>query len=442
MRRHKLVIGKKRAQAMVEFALALPILLLLLYGILEAGRLLFIYSSVVTASRQAVRYGSATGMGLDYTPDGGPDNSAVQRYRDCYGIRRAAQRADFLNSFEDTDIRIFYDDGPTTPPSDTGAGEQEICTGGANYWGDYDPDNGTRLVVKINGDFLPLVPGLVPFIRRSADDTPPDPIRGVSARTILVSVSIIVTVPPSSWLPSGPMATSAAATSAAATSAVSTSVAATSAAATSAAATSSAETAAPTNTSTSTPPPTATATVTNTPGGPTATATDVPPTSTATAIPPTGTATSILATATATGTQVAMCSQITSTGTFSKAGNTMTVTITNPNNYPVTLNNVFVVWNGDRGHTATGQGDDTLNLVSASLGGTVFWSDANPLPASSKTIVPQTAATIPASVTNLTLNFNFHQSYDRWDTPPSERVTITFNDPTGCDLNVLDLVRQ
>ena len=54
---------KNKAQAMVEFALVLPILLMLLYGILEAGRLLFIYSTIVTASRQAVRYGSATGEG-------------------------------------------------------------------------------------------------------------------------------------------------------------------------------------------------------------------------------------------------------------------------------------------------------------------------------------------------------------------------------------------
>ena len=46
---------------MVEFAIALPVLLLLLYGILEAGRLLFVYSTVVTASRQAARYGATTG---------------------------------------------------------------------------------------------------------------------------------------------------------------------------------------------------------------------------------------------------------------------------------------------------------------------------------------------------------------------------------------------
>jgi hypothetical protein len=133
--------------------------------------------------------------------------------------------------------------------------------------------------------------------------------------------------------------------------------------------------------------------------------------------------------------------QLTSTRVFSKTGNTMTVTITNPNNYPVTISNVFVRWNGDRGHTTTGQGDDTLDLQSVSLGSTVIWTGLID-GASSVTINPTSIASIPASAVNLTVNFNFHQSYDRWDTPPSEQVTITFDNPTGCPLNVLDIVRN
>ena len=407
MRRHKFVSGKKRAQAMVEFALALPILLLLLYGILEAGRLLFIYSSVVTASRQAVRYGSATGMGLDYSPDG-PNNSTYERYRDCYGIRRAAQRADFLNAFEDSDIRIYYDRGPDNPTSKT-----EICTGGAGNWADYGPNNETRLVVEIDGDFIPIVPRIVPFMRRSADDSPADPIEGNSARTILVSVSIYVTAPPSTWVPSTPTFTAT-------------------------------FTASPTNTPTSTVEPSPTSTMTATASGPVPTAMN---TSTATIMPTstaTGTATStgtVTPLPTATGTTVSQCMQITSSGTFTKSGNTMTVTITNPNSYPITINNVFVVWNADRGHTSTGQGDDTLDLQSASLGSTVFWT-GNIDGAQSASIVPTSIAAIPASAMNLTVNFNFHQTYDRWDTPPTEQVSLTFNNPTGCQLNILNIVRQ
>ena len=88
---------KNRAQAMVEFAIALPILLMLLYGILEAGRLLFLYSTVVTASRQAVRYGSATGVGY---------GTASHAIRTAPASARAANRADFLNAFDDSDIVI------------------------------------------------------------------------------------------------------------------------------------------------------------------------------------------------------------------------------------------------------------------------------------------------------------------------------------------------
>ena len=50
-----------RAQAMVEFMLALPLLLVLIYGTIEVARLVFIFSSVANASRQAARYGSGAG---------------------------------------------------------------------------------------------------------------------------------------------------------------------------------------------------------------------------------------------------------------------------------------------------------------------------------------------------------------------------------------------
>ena len=172
---------KNRAQAMVEFAIALPILLMLLYGILEAGRLLFLYSTVVTASRQAVRYGSATGIGT----------GGVPRYQDCAGIRAIANKADFLNAFDDSDIYLFYDLGPNTTPTPYCAGTSDPS---------FSPTtNNYRILVEIRGDFFPIVPKLVPFIERSAT-SPGGPIMGESARTILVSVSIAVTAPPQTFV--------------------------------------------------------------------------------------------------------------------------------------------------------------------------------------------------------------------------------------------------
>src|SRR3990172_6093967 len=104
---------KEVGQGFVEFALAVPILLMVLYGLLEVGRLLFIYSSTVTAARQAVRYGAVTGV----------SDSGFPRYKDCAGIRAAAQNVGFIQAFEN--ISITFDTGPdpdtlvVPPPYDT-----------------------------------------------------------------------------------------------------------------------------------------------------------------------------------------------------------------------------------------------------------------------------------------------------------------------------------
>src|SRR5512143_3462477 len=90
---------KSKAQAMVEFALALPILLMVMYGLIESARLIFMYASVVSAARQAVRYGSVTG----------DNGSGTPYYNDCDGIRGAAKRLGFLQSYSDADIQISYD---------------------------------------------------------------------------------------------------------------------------------------------------------------------------------------------------------------------------------------------------------------------------------------------------------------------------------------------
>ena len=52
------VTGRRAQQgvAMIEFAMALPLLLLLLLGVGEFGRMLFHYNSLLQASRDAARY--------------------------------------------------------------------------------------------------------------------------------------------------------------------------------------------------------------------------------------------------------------------------------------------------------------------------------------------------------------------------------------------------
>jgi len=171
MKSKKVNHKKSAAQAMVEFAIALPILLMLAYGILETGRFLFLYSTVVTASRQAVRYGTATGSGT----------GTAHRYWDCDGIRQAANNAGYLGDFDF--ITIENDDGPGTTPN-------PYCIDPNNPIDDtFIPStlNTDRLVVTVTEQFTPIVPNLVPFVTRA--------ITATSARTILVSVNIAVTAP-------------------------------------------------------------------------------------------------------------------------------------------------------------------------------------------------------------------------------------------------------
>ena len=160
------------AQAMVEFAASLLLLLTILYGLLETGRLLFIYASTVTAARQAARYGSATGIG----PNG------VPFYEDCTGIEAAADAVGFINDFQN--ISISYD---------RGFGSGSVTALGA--CGTYTtPQNGDRIVVDVSATWEPIV-SLVPL--------PGFVIQKQSSRTILSSISIAVTAVPQAWESTG-----------------------------------------------------------------------------------------------------------------------------------------------------------------------------------------------------------------------------------------------
>jgi len=158
---------KQRGQGLVEFALVLPVLLLLVFGVIEMGRLLFIYVAVTASSREAARYGSAIGT----VPGGGP------RYQDCDGMRAAAMRIGSLAGLQPVDITITYDSGPSTSTSGT-------CPVGGQ--GPFDLDLGSRVVVNVQSDYQPIAP-LV--------NLPVFPILSESIRTIFKSIPIATATP-------------------------------------------------------------------------------------------------------------------------------------------------------------------------------------------------------------------------------------------------------
>jgi Flp pilus assembly protein TadG len=96
---------RQRGHAMTEMALTLPLVLLMVMGIMDFGRMLFIYSQVSNAAREGVRWGSVTGV----VPQG-----TAPHFVDCNGIREAVltRFANILDITED-DISIQYDDGAT-----------------------------------------------------------------------------------------------------------------------------------------------------------------------------------------------------------------------------------------------------------------------------------------------------------------------------------------
>jgi Flp pilus assembly protein TadG len=161
----------QKAQAMVEFALALPIFLMVVYGLLETGRLVYLYSAVTTASREAARYGSAWGI----------NNSAdeIPKYQDCVGIRNAARQVGILLDLQDEDILIQYDHGPddttviTVCDATTGA-DGEVASAVVT---------GDRVVVTVQYSYDPIINVIPSWSNRIISSGP-------SARTIVGRINL------------------------------------------------------------------------------------------------------------------------------------------------------------------------------------------------------------------------------------------------------------
>ena len=153
---------------MVEFALALPLFLLLLFGVIEFGRVLMTFSAVFSAAREAARYGAAVGTA----------ESGVQFDHDCVGMREAATRVGFLGGVKPSQvqIRLLNADGTVK--------DADWCT----------TDNSNKetslsdiIEVKVDGVFWSILP-LV--------NLPALPVSSTSSRTIVQNVEVYGTPQP------------------------------------------------------------------------------------------------------------------------------------------------------------------------------------------------------------------------------------------------------
>ena len=103
--RHLKKANKQNAQGLAEFALVLPLFLLLVFGVIEIGWLVYNYSAVFTASRDAARYGSGAGTST---------TSGTVYALDCAGIRNRAKKTAVSIGLTDANISIYYDSGPNS----------------------------------------------------------------------------------------------------------------------------------------------------------------------------------------------------------------------------------------------------------------------------------------------------------------------------------------
>ena len=158
-------------QAITEFAMALPILLFVVFGLLEAGRAVFMYAAVTNASREAVRYATAYGV----------DENDVLHYQNCAEIRNVAKRVGFLLPLSNDDIDIEYDSGPDP---DTGIVPSPFasCAPGEDVNTSVELACGDRVVVTVTVDYEPIL-SLVPLSARSFESS--------SARTFLGVVKLV-----------------------------------------------------------------------------------------------------------------------------------------------------------------------------------------------------------------------------------------------------------
>ncbi len=90
--------------SMVEAAIVFGLALILVMGVIDFARVAAANSAVNSASREAARYGSATGL----------SGGGIPRYTDCAEIRATAARLDLVIEIDPADIAVSYDHGPGT----------------------------------------------------------------------------------------------------------------------------------------------------------------------------------------------------------------------------------------------------------------------------------------------------------------------------------------
>ncbi|MHB8133707.1 MAG: TadE family protein [Anaerolineaceae bacterium] len=167
---------KNIGQGLVEFALALPVFLLAVFGVIELSRFFLVYSSVYTASREATRYGSSV-----------EKVSNIPHYLDCSGIKQAGMDVGFFAGLTANDIEIRYESSPSTENISSNSKFDNLTRTCEDYNASYlsnperffDITTGDRIVIRTIATYKPIL-GILPEM----------PVQAINGRTIMMDLDI------------------------------------------------------------------------------------------------------------------------------------------------------------------------------------------------------------------------------------------------------------
>jgi Flp pilus assembly protein TadG len=134
-------LSSSRGAVLVEASLILPLVLLLVFGILDGARYIAAQNEIKTISHEAARYGSSVGVA----------GSGKQRFVDCDGIRTAGMAISNLELADLTVFEVDYDNGPMTSPNGK-------CEAGQSA--SRTVKEGDRVVITVSDDWTAVTPFL------------------------------------------------------------------------------------------------------------------------------------------------------------------------------------------------------------------------------------------------------------------------------------------
>lgn len=142
-----------RGATLVEFAVVLPLLLLLIFAIMEFGRLSIFYAEIWTSAREGARHA---------TTIGDADGNGLPNFVDCADIRVRALAKVTMQGVAPADIAIDYLDVGGDKIADCDPGTSGPANDSPQESGDIDPGTQIRVTVERAYDaIVPLVGGFV-----------------------------------------------------------------------------------------------------------------------------------------------------------------------------------------------------------------------------------------------------------------------------------------